>query len=329
MALQSTPNQAFLGNNDGAEDDLAALDSMSFTGSGAGGGGSGDNVGRIGDGRDAGFSGVSESLFDRIKARTAEQQKQAMSASSSSQQPSAFVSQQQQTSSEPTMEERDKQNSTVMGDVASSNTGSTMQQQQNNSNNEATYSLSASTGEDFSFQPAGPTANPPLRVPQYGASRDDPYYTAINNSNHQYPISIQDKASIALAQTGESVKSLWEAGVSGARAVGAMAQDKIAGGGSNNSFLLRGDGLVEEGSNMMGSGGGGGGASSTMSQPPLAAAVASGDATGAATSDQAYSMLAYFKTFCEDVFGFVMQLPPWGKGVVAVILLWVLYFLFG
>lgn len=329
MALQSTPNQAFLGN-DGAEDDLAALDSMSFTGSGAGGGGSGDNVGRIGDGRDgAGFSGVSESLFDRIKARTAEQQKQAMSASSSSQQPSAFVSQQQQTSSEPTMEEHDKQNSTVMGGaVAASNTGSTMQQQQNNSNNETTYSLSASTGEDFSFQPAGPTANPPLRVPQYGASRDDPYYTAINNSNHQYPISIQDKASIALAQTGESVKSLWEAGVSGARAVGAMAQDKIAGEGSNNSFLLRGDGL-EEGSNMMGSGGGGGGASSTMSQPPPAAAVASGDATGAATSDQAYSMLAYFKTFCEDVFGFVMQLPPWGKGVVAVILLWVLYFLFG
>ena len=48
-----------------------------------------------------------------------------------------------------------------------------------------------------------------------------------------------------------------------------------------------------------------------------------------AAAGQGYSMLKYGKTFFEDVFAFLMQLPPAGKGAVCVVLLWVLYVLFG
>jgi len=353
MALESNPNQAFLANN--TEDDLAALDSMAFTGTqsqfgmntvtmtpgssfGAGGStiSSDSNPGRISDGRDGGFSGVSESLFDRIRARTAEQQKQSMSAQSSGvsstqeaaqssqQQPSAFMS--QQPSSEPTME-HEKTNNSFGGNVDVPVMVSPADNQNilNANNNETTYSFTASAGgEDFS-QAAGATAP---HVPQYGPSRDDPYYAAMSNQQQQHPASIQDKASMALAQTGETMKSLLGAGLSGAQAIGAMAQQKMGGGGGgsgersyNNNFLLRED-SVEEGNALN--------ATATMSQPPPPAAattVASGAEAG--SSGQAYSMLSYGKTFCEDMIGFVMQLPPWGKGLVAVILLWVIYAVFG
>ena len=131
---------------------------------------------------------------------------------------------------------------------------------------------------------------------------------------------------MALAQTGNTVKSLLGAGLNGAKTIGAMAQDKMGGGKGgergersyNNNFLMREDSL-EEG-NMMNT--------ATMSQPPppVSAAVASGSEAGA--SVQAYSMLSYGKTFCQDLFGFVMDLPPWGKGIVAVVLIWALYVFF-
>ncbi|KAL7540548.1 hypothetical protein ACHAXR_010891 [Thalassiosira sp. AJA248-18] len=367
MALEPPSNQAFLGSNhDQTEaDDFAALDSMAFTGtqsqfgmntvavtSSVGSFGSNDS-GRIGDGsKGGGFTGVSESLFDRIRARTAEQQKQSLSSSSSQQQQqqqpsfqeaqqSAFMS--HQPSSQPTMEpERNAfgahNSSNNAFDAAPTNQNNNNNNMNNDNNDETTYSFSASAGEDFSQQGAAPS--PLLRVPQYGASRDDPYYAATTSSNQQQqqqPTSIQDKASVALAQTGETMKSLWGAGVSGAQTIGGMARDKMAGGSGgggvggersyNNNFLLREDSL-EQGNNMMDA--------ATMSQqqqmqqppPPVSAEVVSGSETGPAVSDQAYSMLKYGKTFCEDVVGFVMQLPPWGRGVVAVVVLYALYLFF-
>jgi len=49
--------------------------------------------------------------------------------------------------------------------------------------------------------------------------------------------------------------------------------------------------------------------------------------SNAAVSGQAYSMLSYAKTFCEDLYGFLMQLPPLGKAFVVVVLLgfWLLF----
>ena len=363
MALESNNNEGLLG---GGDDDFAALDSMGYTGqsqygmntvnmstpssssfgsnnsggapSSSGGGTSvGDN------GRDNGFSGVSGSLFDRIRARTAEQQKQSISSSQpqqqqeaaqSSSQQYAFVSQQQQPSSgEPTMElERngsDPYNTATVNafiDNAVNNgagtSGAPSAYNQNN-NNETTYSFSASApGEDFS-QAAAPGAG--LRVPQYGASRDDPYYAALNNQNaQQYPTSIQEKAV-------DTMKSLWDAGLNGAQTISAMVQAKLGSDGVdatprsyNNNFLLREDSMEH--------GMGGPSTTGTMNQqqqpPPPPMSTSALDPETAAAG-QGYSMLKYGKTFCEDVFAFVMQLPPAGKGAVGVVLLWVLYVLFG
>eukprot|EP00571_Detonula_confervacea_P009481 CAMPEP_0172314328 /NCGR_PEP_ID=MMETSP1058-20130122/22246_1 /TAXON_ID=83371 /ORGANISM="Detonula confervacea, Strain CCMP 353" /LENGTH=357 /DNA_ID=CAMNT_0013028159 /DNA_START=55 /DNA_END=1128 /DNA_ORIENTATION=+ len=351
MSLESTNNQAFLGN-DAADDDFAALDAMAFTGTqsqsqfgmntvamtsnGSFGSSSDHSGGRgvgVGDGRDNGFSGVSGSLFDRIRARTAEQQKQTLPSQSSqvsqsstqeaaqSSQQSAFMS--QQPSSEPTMELERSNSNKFDAAVDGASIGASANQNSNSNNNETTYSFSATAGEDFS-QAAAATPS----VPVYGASRDDPYYIASNNHQQQQPTTIQDKATMALAQTGETVKSLWDAGVSGAQTIGTMAQEKMGGGGDgagggqrsyNNNFLLREDSL--EHGDMMGS--------ATMSQPPPPAAAAPGSDTAGGASDQAYSMLNYGKTFFQDVFGFVMQLPPWGRGLVAVILLWAIYVIFG
>jgi len=377
MALESTPNQSFLG--DDADDDFAALDSMAFTGtqsqsqfgmntvtpsvssgSSFGGGSNHDtNMGQISNGKDGGFTGVSESLFDRIRARTAEQQKQSMASAQYSQVPpsqqppsqqpppppgqeaaqssqqSAFMSHPQPTqpSSESTMDfENDLigmggNNNNAFGNTTGAGMGAPPQNNHAmNSNNETTYSFSANAGEDFS------QAAPAPHVPQYGPSRDDPYYAATSNQPQQYPTSIQDKASMALVQTGETVKSLFGAGLSGAQAIGAMAQEKMGvgradGGGSgggrsyNNNFLLREDTLEEGNNNMMNH-------SAAMSQPPppVPAAVAAGSEAG--VSGQAYSMFSYGKTFCEDLFGFFMSLPHWGKAIVTIILLWMLYAFF-
>ena len=369
MALESNNNEGLLGGGGVGEDDFAALDSMGYTGqsqygmntvnmnsstpssssfgsntgssappASAGGGGT-----AVGDGRDNGFSGVSGSLFDRIRART-EQQKQSISSSQqpqqqqaatqeaaqSSSQQSAFVSQQQQPSSgEPTMElERngsDPYNTVTVNafiDNAVNNGAGTSGAQ--NNNNETTYSFSASApGEDFSQAAAGAG----LRVPQYGASRDDPYYAASNNQNaQQYPTSIQEKAV-------DTMKSLWDAGLNGAQTISAMAQAKLGSDGVdatprsyNNNFLLRED--------SMENGMGGPPTTGTMNQqqqkqPPPPPISTSGLDPETAAAGQGYSMLKYGKTFCEDVFAFVMQLPPAGKGAVGVVLLWVLYVLFG
>ena len=361
MALESNNNEGLLG---GGDDDFAALDSMGYTGqsqygmntvnmwtpssssfgwNNSGGAPSSSGGGTsVGDGRDNGFSGVSGSLFDRIRARTAEQQKQSISSSQpqqqqeaaqSSSQQYAFVSQQQQPSSgEPTMElERngsDPYNTATVNafiDNAVNNgagtSGAPSAYNQNN-NNETTYSFSASApGEDFSQ--AQPGAG--LRVPQYGASRDDPYYAAVNNQNaQQYPTSIQEKAM-------DTMKSLWDAGLNGAQTISAMVQAKLGSDGVdatprsyNNNFLLREDSMEY--------GMGGPSTTGTMNQqqqpPPPPMSTSALDPETAAAG-QGYSMLKYGKTFFEDVFAFLMQLPPAGKGAVGVVLLWVLYVLFG
>ena len=102
-----------------------------------------------------------------------------------------------------------------------------------------------------------------------------------------------------------------------------VAQDRMNGGGSSgggysNNFLLREDSMEQQqgynpnnmtsqqqSSQMMDH------QSSSQSNPATADAAA---ATG-------YSMMSYGKTFCQDLYAFVMQLPPWGKGVLVVVLL--------
>ena len=371
MSLETNSNEAFLGGNNGGGEDLAALDSMSFTNqsqygmntvnltaqpqqqqpppnmnnnhpAGAGAGGS-----AVADGSSGGFAGVSGSLFDRIKARAEEQQnapapsqqqqQQQQTAAQSSSQQSAFMSQQPppQGGGEATMEiERntsDPYNSSTspFGNVGGQGTP-TSQPAQNN-NNETTYSFSASGGEDFS-QTA--TSQPPgaglLRIPQYDQVN---YASSDNNQQQQYNqhSSLQEHAQNAMQQTGPILKSLWDAGVNGAQSVGAMAQSKISGSNANNSggaavaggrqynnnFLLREDSM------------GGGGPHVQHPPPPLSAADLDPEAAAGSVGAQGYSMLQYGKTFCEDVTAFIMQLPPVGKGAIGVVLLWILYVLFG
>ena len=305
----------------------------------------------VADGSSGGFAGVSGSLFDRIKARAEEQQnapapsqqqqqQQQQPAAQSSSQQSAFMSQQPppQGGGEATMEiERNKSDpynssTSPFGNVGGQGTPTTSQPAQNN-NNETTYSFSASGGEDFS-QTA--TSQPPgaglLRIPQYDQVN---YASSDNNEQQQYnqpPSSLQEHAQNALQQTGPILKSLWDAGVNGAQSVGAMAQSKISGSNANNSgeaavaggrqynnnFLLREDSM------------GGGGPHVQQPPHPLSAADLDPEAAaGGSVGAQGYSMLQYGKTFCEDVTAFIMQLPPVGKGAMGVVLLWILYVLFG
>lgn len=107
-----------------------------------------------------------------------------------------------------------------------------------------------------------------------------------------------------------------------------MVQDRFLSGGTNSggsgyntNFLLREDGL--EG------GGGGGGPSSSMASRPIQEGGEGGGTTAISfVSGKAYSMISYGKTFCEDMFGFFMQLPHWGKGVVVIVLVLLVKFLF-
>jgi hypothetical protein len=374
MSLESTPSEAFLGN-DASEDDFASLDSMGFTSGShsqqfgmntvlmppSGGGGGSDYVmstnsstSNIGGGvatttandeREGGISGgaLSGSLFDRIRARTAEQQKLSNSNHSThaTVAPSNQVAAQQQqrrqqqqlqypqSSESAFMSNQQQQQPSISGEPSHQNTILA-------NNNETTYSFTSSgAGEDFSQLNSNTTANANMpHIPVYGASRDDPYYIAANNNaNHQHQFhstnNFQDKATMALVQTGETMKSLWNVGVNGAQTIGAMAKDRMMGsgnnderGGYNNNFLLRDEDNLEEG----------GGGSATMSQPPPqfhTGTTTTTTTSGGATADQAYSMLQYGKTFCEDIIGFVRQLPSWGQGIVGVIMLWLLYALFG
>jgi len=374
MALETNDNnEAFLSGG-GGEDDFAALDSMGLTGQSQYGMntvhmssstdniGSNNNVGStpattqttgasgVSDGS-SGFSGVSGSLFDRIKARTAEQQKASVSntqqqppapqqqeAAQSSSQQSAFMSQQQQSQQPPSGEvtvELERHRSDEFNSSAPTNLSSNMPSQNqntaipNNNNNETTYSFSASgAGEDFSQQ-----AQQQMRVPDYGVNR----YAGASGNQQQYPQNIQDQAL-------STMKSLWSNGINSAQNTIAIAQQKmgIETNGSdatprsyNNNFLLREDSMEA---------GGGIGATMQQQQPPqpISAAqfdpehVQAGSSSTNASSgmsgimgEQGYSMLQYGKTFCEDMYAFVMQLPPVGKGAVGIILLWILYVLFG
>lgn len=368
MALETNDNnEAFLSGG-GGEDDFAALDSMGLTGQSYGMNtvhmsSSIDNVGSnnvggitpattqtagaaggVSDGT-SGFSGVSGSLFDRIKARTAEQQKASVSntqqqpapiqqeAAQSSSQQSVFMSQQQSQqppSGEVTME-LERHRSDEFNSSAPTNLSSGMTSQQNTAipnNNETTYSFSASGGgEDFSQQ-----AQQQMHVPDYGVNR---YAGAAGNQQQQYPQNIQDQAL-------NTMKSLWSTGVNSAQNTIAIAQQKMGIESSNesdatprsynNNFLLREDSMES------------GGIGATMQQQvppqPISAAqfdpehVQAGSSANASgmsgiMGEQGYSMLQYGKTFCEDMYAFVMQLPPVGKGAVGIILLWILYVLFG
>jgi hypothetical protein len=285
-------NQAFLSGNDNDEENFAALDSMVPNPS-YGFGQPKPSSQMNAPTSEPGFSGVSGSLFDRIRARTEEQQKQAAQ--------SQAASVQQQNPSEPTMEfekSPDAPQTQNSFDTAVANASSGAPQP---TLNETTYSFSGPS--DFS-------SAVPHHIPTYGPSRNNQYISVDNQQ--QYPTSMKDKASAALV-------SLW----SGAQTFVASAQEKMkggqSGGGYNTNFLLREDGLeggVGAGPPMSGFG----------SQP-------SGNQTsegGAASfvSGQAYSMFSYGKTFCEDMYGFFLQLPNWGKGAVVIVTLLLIKFLF-
>lgn len=254
-----------------------------------------------------GFSGVGESLFDRIRARTLEQQKQKvdnpqLASANTTAQVAAEPSQQLLTA--PTLEMENAFDAAV-GRSSGGNGENAPFSNRNENSNETTYSFASSGGEDFS------RISP--QVPTYGQSRDDPYFAA-NGGNSDYHVSLQDKTTAALTSTGEAMKSLFNKGLNGAQTFMTTAQDNMNGGGVRqeyaNNFLLRDDNES--------------GMPATMPQPVPPPPVNE----TAATSDQAYSMLQYGKTFVEDVFAFVIQLPPWGKGLLGLFVLLIAFHLF-
>jgi hypothetical protein len=311
----------------------------------------------MGDGRENGFPGVSGSLFDRIRARTEaeqqvrkqqqqntnnvgqyssynnqlppqssqvssgqssqEQQQQQQQSAFVSQQQSAFVSQQQQ---QPPSAFMSQPQSQVEDDYSF-----------NNNNNETTYAA----GENFSHH----INMAPVHAPIYHNRSNDPYnvaYAAMGGGEqHQQSSSVLARASMA-------AQSIFGAGISSVVTVGTLAKDKIvagiagSGGGSGggggaggggrsytNSFLLRED-SIEGG--MQGFGGGGDIGQQQQPPPPIGEMTSMG---GGGASDQAYSMMRYGKTFVEDVYLFVQQLPAWGKGVLGVFVLIGLWLMFG
>jgi len=272
---------------------------------------------RVGDGRDNGFSGVGESLFDRIRARTLEQQKQAMNnfqpaSANTTTQVAAEPSQQPVAAPTLEMENHSFLNQVNAFDAAVSGvgTGASAQQPFSNSNessNEMTYSFASSGGEDFS------QISP--QVPTYGQSRNDPYFAASNGENPHHQASLQHKTTAALTSTGDAMKSLFNKGLNGAQTFMTTAQDKVNGGGAGqeytNNVLLRED--YESG------------VPAFMSQP-VPPPPSTRELAGA--SDQTYSMLNYGKTFVQDIFAFVIQLPTWGKGLLGLFVLLIAFHLF-
>jgi hypothetical protein len=101
-----------------------------------------------------------------------------------------------------------------------------------------------------------------------------------------------------------------------------VAQDRMNGGGGssgggggyNNNFLLREDSMEQQQGypNMT---------SQQQQQQQPQMMDQSNPATADAATVSGYSMLSYGKTFCQDLYAFVMQLPPLGKGVLVVVLL--------
>ncbi|KAL7495410.1 hypothetical protein ACHAWT_004094 [Skeletonema menzelii] len=339
MAFVADGSQAFLsGDDDDDNDNLAALDSMTTSGMNNNQSAfmsqqhSGGMTAAPTNTNSGGGGELGESLFDRIRRRTEEQQRQQKEQQqqqrTTAAAQSAFVS--QQPSAESSMElglEREPSDGIIptAPPPSTANTGknafdtavqSVENRNNNNNTTENTYSFTATTGEDFSFQPTPPS------VPTYGPSRNDPAYYSGANSSQQYPASFQEKAAMALNDAGSTIQSLLGRGMAGASSLVTSAQERLSGGsggrgGYNNNFLLREDSLEQ-----------GIGNSNVMQQPPPppASSQAEGVADSNVGSGQAYSMVSYAKTFCEDLYGFFMQLPPLGKaGVVVVLLaLWLL-----
>eukprot|EP00956_Cyclotella_meneghiniana_P017152 scaffold27685_cov63-Cyclotella_meneghiniana.AAC.7 len=281
-------NSAFLSGGQNEEDNFAALDAMAPNPNAF------SNYGQQSapqmsapSSSEHGFSGGSESLFDRIRARTLEQQKQSSSVNS---QPAAPAPSQQH-ASEPTMELEKSPNSFDAA-VAQASSGA------RTTSNETTYSFSGPS--DFS------SAIP--QVPNYANT-----HYASADPNHQYPTSMKDKASATF-------NTLWN----GAQTLVSSAQERMksdqTGGGYSTNFLLREDGME-----------GGVGAPPAPMGGMAQQTTNNENSEGGAmsfVSGQAYSMLSYGKTFCEDMYGFFLELPRWGKGAVVFVTILLIKFLF-
>ena len=342
--MESNHGQSFLGNDASEYDDFAALDSMGYTGtqssgaslnfgSGAAAGGGVSSMGSggsaVGDGRENGFPGVSGSLFDRIRARTAEeQQKKQQQQQQSSSLPPPSTAAAAQSREAPATGQSSQQHMQQPQYTQQQQPSAFASQQQRQhygveqpatDPSETTYSFAGVGGGGEDFSPAPP------RVPTYGASRSDPYYAAMGGQ--QQP---PGQPASVLARTGEAAWAVLGAGLGAARSIGELARDKIGGGAAgagggrsyNNNFLLREDSVE-----------GGLGGSAASGPPPAAASAGAappGPSSEAAigASDQAYSMMKYAKTFCEDLFLFFMDLPTWGKVLMGLIVLWGLYIIF-
>ena len=306
----------------------------------------------MGDGRENGFPGVSGSLFDRIRARTeAEQQsrKQQKDNVGAQQYNNQSPPQSQVSSGQSSQEQQQQQQQQQSAFVSQQNQQqppsafmshhpqSQVDDYSFNNNNETTYAANNSGGENFSNH----NIMAPVHAPTYQNRSNDPYnaaYAAMGGGGNER----QNNMSSALARASDAAKSIFGAGIGGVVSVGTLAKDKIvagfagtgSGGGGGggggrsytNSFLLRED-SIEGG--MQGFGGGGGdiGLQQQQQHPPPIGEISTGGGGGA--SDQAYSMIRYGKTFVEDVYLFVQQLPTWGKGVLGVFVLIGLWLLFG
>ena len=357
------------GDDNNKDDDFAALDSMSYSGimspstgfanltssspavpsSSSGSLGTGGSA--MGDGRENGFPGVSGSLFDRIRARTeAEQQSRKQQKDNVGAQQYNQLPPQSQVSSGQSSQEQQQQQQQQSAFVSQQNQQqppsafmshhprSQVDDYSFNNNNETTYAANNSGGENFSNH----NIMAPVHAPTYQNRSNDPYnaaYAAMGGGGNER----QNNMSSALARASDAAKSIFGAGIGGVVSVGTLAKDKIVagfagtgrggggggGGGRSytNSFLLRED-SIEGG--MQGFGGGGGGdigQQQHQQHPPPIGEISTGGGGGA--SDQAYSMIRYGKTFVEDVYLFVQQLPTWGKGVLGVFVLIGLWLLFG
>jgi hypothetical protein len=164
--------------------------------------------------------------------------------------------------------------------------------------NETTYAFSGPS--DFSH------------VPTYGPSRNE-YISVDNSQQYNSNLTLKDRASSAFTSIVDGAQSL----------VGTM-QEKIGGrvatggGGYNTNFLLREDGLE----------GGVGATTSANMGSQQQQQKQKGGADLSFVSGKAYSMFSYGKTFCEDMIGFFLQLPHWGKGLVVLVLVLFVKFLF-
>lgn len=321
------PGEAFLSTDGYYEDnaggdDFATLDAMvphAFNNAGANS--LSNPAGGVASGSDGGFAGVSESLFDRIRAKTAEHQ------------------QQQRSHTQPSQPQLPSHSRTHFSDAPAVNPPTSMNYQQDflagsmpagappTEQPEFERGPEVSTpspapavsagGEPTYYASSGPSNFAPAPAPPtYGPSRTWPS-SAASEQSHTEGLTMQDKAAMALEQTSGAMGNIFGRASAGAQSLVAAAR----GAGNKHGLLEREEQYGLEREEGM--------AAPSHSLPTQDFAVGeTGTSASGTARDQAYSMVSYGKTFCQDMSGFVWQLPIWGKALIAIILLWIIFSFF-